>query len=103
MTQIITVSPSTAAYAAQGYKTSTRASTLFEQRIEAWSEAAKIDGDARQRAYLALVKPPALALALLTMKRQPNVSVELVKRLYAENSGDTAGTEEPDAVRRAER
>ena len=103
MTQIVTVSPSTAAYASQGYKATTRASTLFEQRIEAWSEAAKIDGDARQKAYLTLVKPPALALALLTMKRQPDVSAEIAERRYAENAGEASWTIEPDAIRGAER
>ncbi|MFD1326822.1 hypothetical protein [Mycoplana ramosa] len=103
MSQIVTVSPSTAAYAAQGYKTTTRASTLFEQRIEAWSEAAKLDGDARQKAYLTLVKPPALALALLTMKRQPDVSVETAERLYTENGGDTERSTAPNAARRVDR
>ena len=33
MTQIVTVSPATAAYASQGMKSNTRASTLFEERI----------------------------------------------------------------------
>lgn len=103
MTQIVTVSPSTAAYASQGYKATTRTSTLFEQRIEAWSEAARIDGDARQKAYLTLVKPPALALALLTMKRQPDVSAEIAERRYAENAGDTQQAVGPNAVRQAER
>ncbi|MBD9372512.1 hypothetical protein IB238_07755 [Rhizobium sp. ARZ01] len=103
MTQIVTVSPTTAAYASQGYKATTRASTLFEQKIEAWSEAAKIDGDARVKAYLTLIKPPALALALLTMKRQPDVSAEVAERRYAENAGDAQGIVEPNAIRRAER
>lgn len=103
MSQIVTVSPSTAAYAAQGYKTTMRANTLFEQRIEAWSNATKISGDARQKAYLTLVKPPALALALLTMKRQPDVSVETAERLYTENAGDTAGTAAPNLVTRVDR
>lgn len=87
MTQIVTVSPGTAAYAAQAHKTKSREASLFEQKIEAWSEAAKIDGDTRLRAYLTLVKPPALALAILTMKRQPEVSVETAERLYAEVAG----------------
>jgi hypothetical protein len=95
MSQIVTVSPATAAYAAQANRPVARASILFEQKIEAWSDAARIDGDARVQAYLTLVKPPALALALLTMKRQPDVSAEAAERLYAENSGRAVV---PDAV-----
>ena len=88
MTQIVTISPSTAAYAAQGMKTSLRSSTLFEQKMQAWSEQAKSTGDAQQKALLTVVTPPALVLALLTMSRQQPVGTEMALRAYVETSGE---------------
>lgn len=86
MTQIVTVSPATAAYASQGMKTTTRPSTLFEERIHTWSEDAKLRGDARTVAVLNVVQPPALALALITApNRTPQVTVAEAQRLYDEN------------------
>ena len=86
MTQIITVSPMTAAYASQGYRTNVRASTLFEQKVLAWSEHAKANGDAQQKALMTVIHPPALVLALLTMTPQAPVSTETATRAYAENA-----------------
>ena len=87
MTQIVTVSPMTAAYASQGYRTTVRASTtLFEQKVAAWSEHAKANGDAQQKALMTVIHPPALALALLTMTRQTPVSAETATQAYAENA-----------------
>ena len=86
MTQIVTVSPATAAYAAQGMKM--RQSTLFEQRIHYWSEDAKLHGDARTVAVLNVVMPPALALALITAPESPpQVTVAEAQRHYDENAG----------------
>ncbi len=86
MTQIVTVSPATAAYAAQGMKMQTRANTLFEQRIHTWSEDAKLRGDARTVAVLNIIQPPALALALITAQGMtPQVTVAEAQRLYDEN------------------
>jgi hypothetical protein len=86
MTQIVTVSPATAAYASQGMKTNTRPSTLFEERIHTWSEDAKLRGDARTLAVLNVVQPPALALALITAPRMTSqVTVAEAQRLYDEN------------------
>ena len=86
MTHIVTVSPATAAYASQGMKTNTRASTLFEERIQHWSDAAKIGGDARTIAVLNVVMPPALALALITAPNDASrVTVAEAQRLYDEN------------------
>ena len=100
MSQIVTVSPVTAAYAAQAGKPVARTTTLFEQKIEAWRDAARIDGDERVKAYLTLVKPPALALALLTTKRQPDISAAEAERIYAEIAGQSLA--DPDATPTAE-
>jgi hypothetical protein len=87
MTQIVTVSPATAAYASQGLKTQTRPSTLFEQRIHVWSEDAKLKGDAKTVALLTFIQPPALALALITAtKDMPRVTVTEAQRTYDENA-----------------
>ena len=87
MTQIVTVSPATAAYASQGTKMQTRASTLFEERIHAWSEDARIKGDARTVALLNFIQPPALALALITAAgNTPQVTVAEAQRHYDENA-----------------
>jgi len=98
MTQIVTVSPATAAYAAQGMKMQTRANTLFEQRIHTWSEDAKIHGDARTIAVLNVIQPPALALALITATAPgmtPQVTVAEAQRLYDENGAPVSQEAEP--------
>lgn len=95
MTQIVTVSPATAAYASQGMKGNTRTGTLFEQRIHHWSEEAKIRGDARTVAVLNVIQPPALALALLTAPGgTPQLTTAEAQRLYDENELPPAG--QPD-------
>jgi hypothetical protein len=89
MTQVVTVSPATAAYVAQGLKTTVRpgAASLFEQRIEAWSEDAKVRGDAKTKALITVIQPPALALALITSGRpQPELTLAEVQRRYDENT-----------------
>ena len=86
MTHIVTVSPATAAYASQGMKSNTRTSTLFEECIQHWSDAAKkIGGDARTIAVLNVVMPPALALALITAPNSTQVTVAEAQRVYDEN------------------
>jgi hypothetical protein len=86
MTQIVTVSPATAAYASLGTKNTTRNHTLFEERIHHWSEDAKVRGDARVLAVLNVIQPPALALALLTAPDlRPQVTVAEAQRNYDEN------------------
>ncbi len=87
MTQIVTVSAASAAYASQGMKPQARTSTLFEERIEHWSNAAKrIGGDARTIAVLNVIMPPALALALITAPNgAPQVTVAEAQRRYDEN------------------
>lgn len=86
MTRIVTVSPAAAAYASQGMKPDTRRSTLFEERIRHWSDAARIGGDGRMVAVLNVVLPPALALALITAQSNtPQVTVDEAQRRYDEN------------------
>jgi hypothetical protein len=86
MTQIVTVSPATAAYASQGMRSQTRANTLFEERIHAWSKDATVRGDTRAIAALTVIQPPALALALITAPGStPQVTVAEAQRLYDEN------------------
>ncbi|MBB3975005.1 hypothetical protein GGQ64_000181 [Rhizobium azooxidifex] len=88
MAQIVTVSPATAAYASQAYKATTRPTTLFEQKIEAWADAARIGDNFQLRGFLTVVQPPALALALLTMERQTDTTFGAAARSYAENGGE---------------
>ncbi len=86
MTQIVTVSPATAAYASLGMRSQTRPDTLFEERIHAWSKEAKVRGDTRAIAALNVIHPPALALALITAPGStPQVTVAEAQRLYDEN------------------
>ncbi|MFC3072840.1 hypothetical protein [Shinella pollutisoli] len=87
MTQIVTVSPTTAAYASQAMKPEARNRTPFEQRIHMWSEDARVSGDARTLALVTLIKPPALALALITAAGEPQRTLAEAQRLYDENAG----------------
>jgi len=86
MTQIVTVSPTTAAYASQAMKPETRNRTLFEQRIQMWSEDARAVGDARTLALVTLIQPPALALALVTAAGAPQLTLAEAQRLYDETA-----------------
>lgn len=89
MTQIVTVSPPTAAYVAQGLKTHVRpgASSLFEQHIEVWSEKARRADDALVRNLVTVIQPPALVLAFITAAREnPAVTVGEALRRYGENA-----------------
>lgn len=98
MAQIVTVSPATAAYASQAYKATTRPSTLFEQKIEAWADAAKIGDNFQLRGILTVVQPPALALALLTMERQTDTTLEAAARFYAENADSEDAITAPEGT-----
>ena len=86
MTQIVTVSPTTAAYVSQAMKPEARNRTPFEQRIHMWSEDARMTGDARTLALVTLIKPPALALVLLTAAGTPQLTTAQAQRLYEENA-----------------
>ncbi|QRM55595.1 hypothetical protein [Sinorhizobium sp. BG8] len=87
MTQVLTVSATTAGYVAQGHGATVRANggTNFEKNIEVWSSDAKHGTDFQLRGFLTYVQPPALALAFLTAGRQPEVSATTAALAYAEN------------------
>ncbi|SOC42512.1 hypothetical protein SAMN05892877_11041 [Rhizobium subbaraonis] len=93
MTQIISVSPSTAAYAAQAYKTTPRSATALEQEVANAAETAKADND-RLKAERLAIKSTSLDLALLTMQRRRETNPELVARLYAENAEEEEAGED---------
>ena len=91
MTQIVTVSPAAAAYASQGMKSNTRANTLFEERIEHWSKAAR-SSDPHIAAVLNVVTPPALALALITAPTDaPQVTLAEAQQRYDEQTPPGTG------------
>ena len=73
MTQIVTVSPTTAAYASQGMKMQTRSGTLFEQRIHHWSEDAISASRLRERmdAFLDLRVGTAFNMSFTDFLNQP--------------------------------
>ncbi len=93
MTQIISVSPGTAAYAAQAYKTTSRAATALEQQVENAAEKVKADND-RLKAERLAIRSTSLDLALLTMQRRRETNPELVARLYAEHAEEKDAGEE---------
>jgi hypothetical protein len=70
MTQVITVSAPTAAYAASAQRPPPGrplTASPLENTIREWRTKAIENGDPGQKAVLSLVKPPALALLFLTM------------------------------------
>jgi hypothetical protein len=72
MTEIVTISATTAALAAEPLRPSARVSgtTPIESSIRHWSEKASQSGDPQQRALMNVVHPPALALLFLTTSQQ---------------------------------
>lgn len=93
MTQIISVSPGTAAYVAQAYKTTSRSSTALEQQVTNAAETAEVDNNRLKTERLA-VKSTSLDMALLTMQRRRETNPERVARLYAENAEEEEGGED---------
>ena len=92
MTQIVTISANTAAYAAEPLKPSARVSgSPSENAITAFAEEARRSGDAQQRSLMNIVQPPALALFFLTagqQGRQTQLTLQQVKENYALNEND---------------
>lgn len=90
MTQVITVSPTTAAAVSESYKQATVKSATFNpmaEAIEEWHAKAVADGDIADRPLLDLVHPPALALTFLTAShhRVPQVTAEHANTEYLSN------------------
>ena len=91
MTQVITVSAPTAAYAASAQGTqpgrALNASPL-EETITEWRQQAISKGDPGQKALVSLVQPPSLALLFLTTpSKLPQGTVQDANREYNSNSG----------------
>jgi hypothetical protein len=74
MTSILSVSAATAAYAVEPIKPAQRVNGghLMDAAIKDWAEQALQADDPRQRALVNLVRPPALALYLLTARQPPS-------------------------------
>lgn len=92
MTGVITVSATTAAYAAEPIKPAHRVTggQLMEAAMKDWAEKASQTDDPRQRNLLNLVHPPALAVFFLTagdQQKLPQSSREMADAAYAQNMG----------------
>jgi len=91
MTQIMTVSASTAAYVMESQKPAVRtARTLTEESVNAVVEQALQDGDLRLRSWLNVVQPPALALFFMTAEpaEHGQTTVEAAETAYVEQAAE---------------
>ena len=72
MTQVVTVSANTAAYAMEPVKPPQRVArqTYVEEHTRTFAEKAAQSEDLRLRALMTVVQPPALALYFLTASQQ---------------------------------
>lgn len=91
MTQIVTVSASTAAYVMEAQKPLVRAArNLTEDSINAVVDQALQDGDLRLRSWLTVVQPPALALYFMTAEppEHGQTSLEAAEIAYVEQAAE---------------
>ncbi len=89
MSQIVTVSPTTAAYASEANKSRHGHSTPMEDAITDWHHAAVSSADPVDRALLEFVQPPSLVLAFLTKARvEPAITTKEATAAYLANSDD---------------
>ena len=97
MTQVVTVSANTAAFAAEPLKPSARVSgtTPSEKTIQALAAEARQSGDLEQRALLNVVQPPALALFFLTVERQPGNTLLRAEQEYLQDQVERPDEGEP--------
>jgi hypothetical protein len=96
MTQVVTISATTAGYAAEPLRASARVSgaSPVEATVRALSEKAMQTGDIQQKMLMNVVRPPALALFFLTANQQhpqPQTTREHAEEQYRANA-----TEESD-------
>jgi hypothetical protein len=84
MVQVVTVSASTAAYAAEALRPSARVSGVSpsEKTVQALAMEARKSGDFEQLALTNVVQPPALALFFLTAERQPDNTLLRAQQEY---------------------
>ncbi len=100
MTQIVTMSANTAAYAAEVVKPSARirGDGPTDEAITLLSARPAQEAQAVHRAVAALRNPTALSLMLMNSKgRMPQESRAEALRRYRENEWDEPGQEEPKA------
>ena len=91
MTQVITVSAPTAAYAATAQRPQPGrplTASPLEETIAEWRQQAIANGDPGQKALVSLVQPPSLALLFLTTpSKLPQGTLQEANREYKSNSG----------------
>lgn len=107
MVQVVTISATTAAYAAEALKPSARVSgaSASEKTVHALAAEARKSGDFEQRALLNVVPPPALALFFLTAEKQPDNTLLRAQQEYlqdieeqrADESNGEETREDPDS------
>lgn len=90
MTQVLSVSANTAAYALEAVKPSQRVArrSEIEEAIHELARKAEQGNDFRLRGLLTAIKPPALTLYFLTTaseRQEPQATLEQVVHAYEEN------------------
>lgn len=93
MTQVLSVSASTAAYAMEGAKPAQRVSRKSDVELAIHELARKVEqsDDFRLKALMTVVKPPALALFFLTSSsyQNPQATYSQVDEAYKETDKAT--------------
>ncbi|KAA3504161.1 hypothetical protein DXM27_02540 [Rhizobium rhizogenes] len=91
MTQVLSVSANTAAYALEAVKPPQRVPrrTEVEEEIHALARKAENGDDFQLRALMTAIKPPALTLYFLTaasQRHEPQATLEQAVEAYEENN-----------------
>ncbi len=100
MTQVVTVSQATAAYASEAYKPRSPKYSPMEMAISEWHARAVESASAFDRGLLNVVRPPSLQLAFLTShpaEEYRAVSVEQAVAEYASYEGPDSSVENASA------
>jgi hypothetical protein len=104
MVQVVTVSATTAAYAAEGLRPSARVSGVSpsEKTVQALAAEVEKSGDFERKAILNVVQPPALSLFFLTAERQPDNTLRRAQQEYLQMlegplAEDDKAEEEPNS------
>jgi hypothetical protein len=91
MTQVLSISATTAGYVSDTFKQAQTKTNNFNPLAEAiteWHAKAVADGDVADRSLLELVHPPSLALTFLTASshKNPQLTAEQATEEYKANS-----------------
>ena len=104
MVQVVTVSATTAGYAAEGLRPSARVSGVSpsEKTVQALAAEVEKSGDFERKAILNIVQPPALSLFFLTAERQPDNTLmraqqEYLQMLEEHRAEDDEAEDEPNS------